>query len=86
VLIKWGLQRYGPDGLVSIPKSANPTRVAANLEGGNEAWQLGEEDLALVGGLESNFRYFCSYLKKPDNEVRWHDGVTEQGTDADFIA
>ena len=23
-------------------------------------------------GLECDFRYFISYMKKPDNEVRWH--------------
>ena len=23
-------------------------------------------------------RYFISYLKKPDNDVRWHDGYVER--------
>ena len=33
----------------------------------------------------TNIRYFISYLKKPDNNERWHDGKIEQGTDADWV-
>ena len=33
----------------------------------------------------ANTRYFISYLKKPDNNERWHDGKIEQGNDADWV-
>ena len=37
------------------------------------------EAMEKLNGLESDFRYFISYLKKPDNEIRWHDGKIENG-------
>ena len=38
-----------------------------------------------LNGLDSDFRYFISYLKKPDNNVRWHDGKIETGDDSDWV-
>jgi len=71
VLIRWALQR----GLVSIPKSSNPERIAQN--GDVLSWALSDEDMQKLDGLNSNFRYFISYLKKPNNDLKWHDGVVE---------
>merc|ERR1712187_341554 len=71
VLIRWSLQK----GFVSIPKSANPDRIAQN--GDVFAWQLVDVDMQKIDALNSNFRYFFSYLKKPDNDIKWHDGVLQ---------
>jgi hypothetical protein len=30
-------------------------------------------------------RYFISYLKKPDNDVKWHGGKVEAGDDSDWV-
>ena len=129
VLIRWALER----GVISIPKSSNPGRLAQNFA--TLDWQLGEKAMEQLAGLESDFRcvslfacrlqhpmplprlwrgktsgsstfkmqsvgarcpslstqtvpdgrYFISYLKKPDNNERWHDGKIEQGTDADWV-
>jgi len=38
-----------------------------------------------LNGLDSDFRYFISYLKKLDNEIRWHDGKIEKGDDSDWV-
>jgi hypothetical protein len=48
-------------------------------------WELSSEAMASLTGLESDFRYFISYLKKPDNDVKWHDGLIEQGDDSDWV-
>jgi len=71
VLIRWSLQR----GCISIPKSGNPERIAQN--GDVLSWELSTEDMAKITGLNSNFRYFISYLKKPDNNIKWHDDAVE---------
>ncbi len=39
-----------------------------------------------LDGLECGFRYFISYLKRPDNDIKWHDGKTETGTEEDWIS
>ena len=41
--------------------------------------------MATITALESDFRYFISYMKKPDTDVTWHDGKIEAGDDSDFI-
>jgi hypothetical protein len=41
--------------------------------------------MAKIDGLESDFRYFISYMKKPDTDVKWHDTKLETGTDEDFV-
>ena len=49
-------------------------------------WSLNEGQMEELLTLESDFRYFISYMKKPDNDERWHDGKIEQGDDeADSI-
>lgn len=82
VLIRFGLQKY-PKQLVSIPKSSNPERIAANFE--VHDWELSSNAMAKLEGLNCDFRYFMSYLKKPDNNVLWHNGQTEQGNDNDWV-
>jgi diketogulonate reductase-like aldo/keto reductase len=74
VLIRYGLQRY-PDTLVSIPKSSNPGRIAGNFDVLD--WSLSPTQMDALKGLECDFRYFISYLKRPDNERLWHGGVIE---------
>jgi len=81
VLIRFGLQRY-PDSLVSIPKSSNADRIAQNFD---VDFELSAEAMRQIAALESNFRYFISYLKKPTNDVRWHDGVVETGDERDWV-
>lgn len=71
MLIRWSVQR----GLVSIPKSSNPGRIAEN--GDVLTWALSDEQVAMINSLNSDFRYFISYLKKPDNNEIWHDSVFE---------
>ena len=83
VLIRWGMQRY-PSTLVTIPKSSNPERIAINCDIYN--WSLPDEAMADLNGLDCAFRYFISYMKTPDNDRLWHDGMTETGTDRDFIS
>lgn len=82
VLVRWGLQRYAGE-LVSIPKSATPARIASNLDVTD--WRLSDGAMAAIGALECGFRCFISYLKKPDNDRRWHDGVIERGDDSDIV-
>lgn len=49
-------------------------------------WSLSEGQMEELLTLESDFRYFISYMKKPDNDERWHEGKIEQGDDeADSI-
>ncbi|KAJ3119600.1 hypothetical protein HK098_005306 [Nowakowskiella sp. JEL0407] len=48
VLIKWGLQK----GLVSLPKSSNPTRIEQNMD---MQWTIGEQDMATLDSLEEGF-------------------------------
>ena len=74
VLIRYGIQRY-PDSLVSIPKSSNAGRIAANFD--VFGWELTEAQMAALEALDCGFRYFISYLKRPDNERLWHEGVIE---------
>ena len=83
VLIRWGLQRC-PTNFVSIPKSSNEQRIVENhavLD-----WALSDEAMAALDGLESDFRYFISYFKRPENEQTWHGDAIETGTDADFVS
>jgi diketogulonate reductase-like aldo/keto reductase len=83
VLIRWGRQKY-PETLISIPKSSRPERIKQNFA--VTGWELSEGAMQALDGLESDFRYFISYLKKPDNQQLWHDGKTEQGNDSDFVS
>eukprot|EP01052_Picozoa_sp_SAG31_P045217 SAG31_NODE_8173_length_1503_cov_1.425926_2_plen_77_part_00 len=76
------MQRY-PTNLISIPKSSNPARIAQNIE--VFGWELTDAEMSKINELESDFRYFISYMKKPDTDVRWHDSKIESGTDADII-
>ena len=41
--------------------------------------------LTPIHAKHANIRYFISYLKKPDNNERWHDGKIEQGNEADWV-
>ena len=81
-LIRWGLQRY-PSHFTSIPKSSDAGRIAQNLDA--TGWQLSAEAMESLDGLNCDFRYFISYLKRPDNDARWHDGRIEKGDDSDFV-
>ena len=83
VLIRFGRQKY-PASLVTIPKSCNPERIASNFDVHGD-WELPASAMATLEALESNFRYFISYLKKPDNAVLWHGDKIETGDDSDFI-
>ncbi len=51
VLIRWALQR----GVISIPKSSNPDRLAQNF--GTLDWDLPNTAMEQLAGLESDFRY-----------------------------
>ena len=63
---------------------SNPERIVQN--GDVLDWSLSEGQMEELLTLESDFRYFISYMKKPDNDERWHDGKIEQGDDeADSI-
>lgn len=81
VLVRWALQSDA--NLVTIPKSSNAARIAQNID--VTAWALSDAAMAQLDGLNCDFRYFISYLKKPDNQRLWHDGVVETGTDADWV-
>jgi len=83
VLIRWTLQKN--QNLVTIPKSSNAGRIAQNFD--VTGWALSEGAMAKLDSLNCDFRYFISYLKKPDNDERWHDGAqgVETGTDADWV-
>lgn len=83
VLIRWGIQRYST-ALVTIPKSSNPTRIAQNCDVYD--WVLPEEAMSQLDELNCDFRYFMSYLKRPDNDIRWHDGVIEKGDASDYVS
>ena len=63
---------------------SNPERIVQN--GDVLDWSLSEGQMEELLTLESDFRYFISYMKKPDNDERWHEGKIEQGDDeADSI-
>ena len=83
VLICWGRQRYSSN-LISIPKSSNAERIQQNLAACDR--QLSDEQMGSIDALECGFRYFISYLKRPENERTRHDGVLETGTDADYVS
>jgi len=82
VLIRWGLQRF-PTNLITIPKSSNEARIAQNAAVLD--WELSDAAMEALAQLNCDFRYFMSYLKTPDNNTLWHDGVIESGTDSDFV-
>merc|ERR1711968_43471 len=67
VLIRWSVQR----GFICIPKSSKPSRVAQN--GDVLSWELPSAAMAALDGLNCGFRYFVSYFKRPNNDIRWHD-------------
>eukprot|EP01062_Namystynia_karyoxenos_P081999 TRINITY_DN9141_c0_g1_i1.p2 TRINITY_DN9141_c0_g1~~TRINITY_DN9141_c0_g1_i1.p2 ORF type:complete len:387 (+),score=137.99 TRINITY_DN9141_c0_g1_i1:87-1163(+) len=69
VLIRWSVQR----GWISIPKSQKPERVQQN--GDVLSWGLTAEQMRRIDALDCDFRYFISYVKKPDNNREWHDGL-----------
>ena len=82
VLIRWALQRNA-GSFITIPKSANPERIGIN--GDVFDWELPDSAIARIDALDCGFRCFCSYLKKPHNNVMWHDGKVERGDDSDFV-
>ena len=85
VLIRWGLQRTDTrENFITIPKSAQPERVDQN--GDVIDWALSETAMSHLDRLDCDYRYFISYLKTPDNDVRWHDGRVEMGTADDFVS
>jgi len=85
VLVRWALQRYA-GALVTIPKSSNPDRIASNA--GVYGWSLTNAQMAAVDAISAgsdDFRGFISYLKKADNDIKWHDGKVEKGDKSDFV-
>eukprot|EP01046_Picozoa_sp_COSAG06_P010529 COSAG06_NODE_576_length_14051_cov_5.354644_6_plen_70_part_00 len=56
---------------------------------GLESWMLVRNVVCLLlavgADCVSDIRYFISYLKKPDNNERWHEGKIEQGNDEDWV-
>merc|ERR1712127_1114894 len=75
VLIRYGVQRF--PNMVSIPKSSNPARLAQNID--VLCWELTADQMQLMCSLDCDFRYFISYLKKPENDLKWHEAVIEHG-------
>ena len=75
VLIRWSLQK----GAVSIPKSSNPDRIQQNFQ--VFGWSLDTNHMQKLDNLHCNHRYFISYLKRPGNNLLWHDSVIEQKLD-----
>ena len=67
------------------PRQQRAQRIADNLRAADADWALPAESMAELDGLECDFRYFISYRKRPDNDLKWHDGVIETGTDADYV-
>eukprot|EP01043_Picozoa_sp_COSAG02_P002913 COSAG02_NODE_68_length_42582_cov_52.351129_49_plen_127_part_01 len=70
VLIRWALQR----GVISIPKSSNPDRLAQNF--GTLDWDLPNTAMEQLAGLESDFRYVrlfaCSFHNDtPCTTTQW---------------
>ncbi len=74
VLIRWQMQR----GVVVIPKSVTPARIASNLA--STAITLDAEDLAAIAALDSGLRLIKGYP--------WlREGETWQSLwDLDFLA
>ena len=58
VLLRYGLQLY-PEHVCLIPKSSNPSRIAENA--GISGWQLPEDAMARLGGLECGCRFFIRW-------------------------
>ena len=71
VLIRWALQK----NVITVPKSSNPERIEQNIDVLD--WSLNEQQVEALDDLNCEFRYFMSYLKRPDNGIMWHDGVLE---------
>uniref|UniRef100_A0A7S2EI73 NADP-dependent oxidoreductase domain-containing protein n=1 Tax=Ditylum brightwellii TaxID=49249 RepID=A0A7S2EI73_9STRA len=72
VLIRWSIQK----GATTIPKSSNLLRIQENFD--VLGWSLNEEQMATLDSLECGYRNFISYLKRPDNDIVWHDGCIEE--------
>lgn len=53
VLLRWGLQQ----GCGVIPKSVTPSRLAEYSPSALLSWQLGEDDMAALDGLEDGHKY-----------------------------
>jgi D-xylose reductase len=51
VLLRWATQR----GIIVIPKSSNPARLAENLN--STDFDLTEEEIASITGLDIRFRF-----------------------------
>mmetsp|Transcript_2167 Transcript_2167/g.3047 ORF Transcript_2167/g.3047 Transcript_2167/m.3047 type:complete len:335 (-) Transcript_2167:607-1611(-) len=71
VLIRWSVQK----GAITIPKSSNPSRIQENF--GVLNWSLTDDQMAKLDALECGFRNFISYMKRPDNNILWHNGHIE---------
>ncbi|XP_048457809.1 aldo-keto reductase family 1 member A1-B isoform X2 [Rhincodon typus] len=61
ILLRWQVQR----GVVAIPKSVNPARIAQNLQVFD--FTLTEDDMKRIGTLNRNWRYIVPKIKV-DNE------------------
>ncbi|XP_048395965.2 aldo-keto reductase family 1 member A1-B isoform X1 [Stegostoma tigrinum] len=61
ILLRWQVQR----GVVAIPKSVNPARIAQNLQVFD--FTLTEDDMKRIGSLNKNWRYIVPKIKV-DNE------------------
>ena len=72
VWIRLSLQK----GAISIPKSSNPARIQQNFQVFD--WTLDNHQMQELNNLHCNHRYFISYLKRPGNNLLWHDSVIEQ--------
>jgi alcohol dehydrogenase (NADP+) len=71
VLLRWGVQR----GTVVIPKSTNPTRIAANLN--IYSFALTEDDMSALAALDSNKRLIKGLPFMRDGQTDWHDNWDE---------
>jgi alcohol dehydrogenase (NADP+) len=59
VLLRWSHQ----SGLVPLPKSTNPERIAQNLASLDASWSLDDHDMDTLKGLDCGFRYGIGYAK-----------------------
>ena len=66
-MLRWQLQR----GVGVIPKSVITTELTDNL--GIWGWELSDEDVELVNGLETGVRKIVPIIKMPDGSVKIRD-------------
>ncbi|XP_078417160.1 aldo-keto reductase family 1 member A1-B isoform X2 [Cetorhinus maximus] len=63
IMLRWQIQR----GVVAIPKSVNPARIAQNLQVFD--FTLTEEEMKRIGTLSRNWRYIVPKIKIDDKFV-----------------